>query len=165
LYARKLRKKGNCLVRWSNEDLSKYTQAKEYIDTILIPLQAFHFSNETSLTNDAFQKDVLSIYMNEIEKELSGRVMLIPPYSYVKSKNLDTEVDRLNQWIEDIKTQPFQNIFAVTFDNAWKKVENNLNCNLLWLPGMKEGDIQAEETVKLIRNQVEQISELIRSYW
>ncbi len=152
-------------MKWLSEDLKKYVQAKEYVDTLIIPLEAFHLSQETSLENDAFHREVLSIYTNEIEKELSGRVLLAPTYAYLKSSNLDHEVNRINSWIEDVKTQPFTSIFVITFDNAWKKVEKNLDCNLLWLPGMKPGNINSEDAVKLIRSQVEQISELIRSYW
>ena len=152
-------------MKWYSEDLIKYVQAKEYIDTLIIPLEAFHLSQESNLEKDAFHREVLGIYTNEIEKELSGRVLLAPTYTYLKSSNLDNEVIRLNSWIEDVKTQPFTSIFVVTFDNAWKKVEKDLDCNLLWLPGMKPGNIKSEDAVKLIRSQVEQISELIRSYW
>lgn len=152
-------------MRWFNDDLNKYVQAKEYIDTVIIPLQAFQLSTEANFEKDAFLQEILMIYVNEIEKELSGRIMLIPPYTYLKSKDLDPEVKRLNAWIEDIRTQPFKTIFAITFDNTWKKNEKDMDCQLLWLPGMKAGNIKSEESIKLIRSQVEQISELIRSYW
>lgn len=152
-------------MKWYSEDLIKYVQAKEYIDTLIIPLEAFHLSQESNLEKDAFHREVLGIYTNEIEKELSGRVLLAPTYAYLKSSNLDNEVARLNSWIKDVKTQPFTSIFVITFDNAWKKVEKDLDCHLLWLPGMKPGNIKSEDAVKLIRSQVEQISELIRSYW
>ncbi|MEI3604742.1 DUF2487 family protein [Pseudogracilibacillus sp. SE30717A] len=152
-------------MKWITDDLKKYVQAKEYIDTLIIPLETFHMSQEASFEKDAFQKEVLSIYTNEIEKELSGRVLLSPTYSYLKKANLEQEAERLNQWINDIKEQPFTLIFAITLDNQWKKIEKNLDCELLWLPAMKPSNIKSEEAVKLIRSQVEQISELIRSYW
>jgi len=152
-------------VKWFSEDLKKYVQAKEYIDTIIIPLEAFHLSQESHLEKDAFHREVLSIYTNEIEKELSGRVLLAPAYSYLKSNDLADEVERLNTWIKDITTQPFQTIFVVTFDSTWKKVEKDLDCNLLWMPGVQTGNIKSKEVMQFIRSQVEQISELIRSYW
>src|SRR5690625_1194810 len=152
-------------MRWFSEDIKKYIPAKQYIDTIIIPLQAFQLSEDSSLEKDAFQREVLSIYAQEIEKELSGRIMLTPTYNYLKFTNMESEMNRLNEWIENIETQPFKTIFVMTFDNSWKKVEKDLNCNLLWLPGIKSGNIKSEETILVIRNQVEQISELIRSYW
>lgn len=152
-------------MKWISEDLEKYVQAKEYIDTAIIPLQAFHLSQDTALTQDAFQREVMSIYAKEVERELSGRVLLTPTYNYLKTTDLADETKRLNDWISDIQTQPFKSVFVLTFDTAWKKIEKEINCDLLWLPGIKSGNIKTEETIKVIRNQVEQISELIRSYW
>lgn len=152
-------------MKWFSEDLTKYIQAKEYIDTVMIPLQAFHLSEDNSLKKDAFQREVLSIYAREIEKELSGRILLTPTYNYLKFSDIDREVNRLNEWLNDIGNQPFKTVFAMTFDNSWKKIEKELDCHLLWLPGIKSGNIKSEETLKVIRSQVEQISELIRSYW
>ena len=80
-------------MKWFQNDLQKYGQAKEYIDTLLIPLQSFHFSEEENLTKDAFQREVLSIYANEIEKELSGRLMLAPTYFYLKSSDQQAEIE------------------------------------------------------------------------
>lgn len=152
-------------MKWFNKDLEKYVTAKEYVDTVIIPLQAFQLSDDTNIKKDAFQLEVLSIYAAEIEKELSGRVMLTPTYHFLKTANLTDEVNRLNSWIKDIKQQPFTEVFIFTFDNSWKKLEKDLEGNLLWFPGMKTGNIQTPEAATLIRNQVEQISELIRSYW
>lgn len=152
-------------LKWFSEDLKKYVEAKEYVDTAIIPLQAFHLSEDAIVGNDAFQREVLSIYAQEVEKELSGRVMLTPTYNYLKYANIETEVNRLNEWITNLETQPFKTIFCITFDNVWKKNEKELNCNLLWLPGMKSGNIKSAETLRVIKSQVEQISELIQSYW
>ena len=151
-------------MKWFQNDLEKYGQAKEYIDTLLIPLQGFQLSEDASLVNDAFHREVLAIYANEIEKELSGRLMLAPTFFYLKSSDPEKEISRLNEWIADVKQQPFTNIFLMSFDNRWKKVERELDGDLLWLPGMKPMDIHSKEAVTIIRNQIEQISELIRSY-
>jgi len=152
-------------MQWNSEDLAQYMDAKEYIDTIIIPLQPFHLSKDNQLQKDAFLRNVLSIYTNETEKELSGRVLLTPSYNYLKFTQLEEEVTRLNNWVEDIKNQPFHTIFFMTFDMKWKKVESKLDGHLIWLPGIDSGDLHTKEAVKMIQNQVTQISELIRSYW
>ena len=41
-------------MRWINEDLDKYLPAKEYIDTVIIPLQAFQLSEDKEMKQDAF---------------------------------------------------------------------------------------------------------------
>ena len=152
-------------MKWKKEDLRKYVQAKEYIDSIITPLIPFQLSGNNDLEKNAFQSEALTILSGEIEKELTGRVMLTPAYNYLKSANKESEIVRLNNWVEDTKKQPFSHFFFITFDSSWKKLEQSLNGTLLWLPGMQTGDLNSKETHALIRDQVEQISELIRSYW
>ena len=152
-------------MKWKKADLSQYKQAKEFIDTIIIPLVPFHLSNDNDLEKSAFQSEVLSVFTSEIENELMGRIMLTPNYNYLKSASKQVEVERLNLWIEDIQKQPFTHVFCVTFDASWKKDEQTMNGTLLWLPGLHSGDLHSKEMHALIRDQVEQIGELIRSYW
>lgn len=152
-------------MRWRKIDLEKYVQAKEYVDTILLPLVPFRLGNDEEAQKNSFQEEVMDIFAHEIEQELSGRVMLIPSYYYLKNEAKETEAERINQWVEDAKLQPFQHIVLLTFDSAWKKVEQELHGNLLWLPGMQTGDFQSKEMQQLIRDQIGQLSEIIRSYW
>lgn len=152
-------------MKWKKTDLNQYKQAKEYIDTIVVPLVPFHLSGDNDLEKSAFQSEVLSVFTTEIENELTGRIMLIPNYHYLKSANKEVETDRLNTWVEDMQKQPFTHIFFVTFDASWKKSEQAMNGTLLWLPGLHSGSLHSKEMHALIRDQVEQIGELIRSYW
>lgn len=152
-------------MRWIKEDVEKYVQAKEYVDTVLVPVQSFQLSEDSQLVNQTFAGEVLAIYANEIEKELSGRILLSPTYTYNKISDIKSEVVRLNEWITNIKEQPFKHIFLLTLDLDLKKHEQSLEGNLLWFPGMKPTDLQSQEAVQMIRSQIEQISELIRSYW
>src|SRR5690625_1044001 len=152
-------------MQWYKEDIEKYLNAKEYVDTVIIPLQPFHLSHDKELLKDSFLRQALSIYANEIEQELSGRVLLTLEYIYLKSNQLEDEVSRANKCVQDMKKQPFQSVFFLTFDVGWKKVESSLNGELIWLPGISSGDLQSKETVSMIQNQVTQISELIKSYW
>lgn len=152
-------------MKWIRKDIEQYIQAKEYIDTLIIPLVPFHLSEDNEVAKHAFQTEVLSHFSNELEKELSGRVMLTPNYYYLKSVDKEEEIVRINSWIEDTKKQPFNSIFFVSFDSTWKKYEPSLQGTLLWLPSMLTGDIHSEETNHIIRDQVKQVSELIRSFW
>lgn len=152
-------------MKWIKDDIEKYVEAKEYVDTAIIPVQAFQLSKDEQLVKDTFAGEVLSIYANEIEKELSGRLLLTPAYTFNKQSNIEKEVARLNEWVADIKEQPFDHIFILTLDLDLKKVEKDIDGNLLWFPGMQPTDLQSQESVQMIRSQIEQISELIRSYW
>jgi hypothetical protein len=152
-------------MKWKKEDLKQYIEAKEYIDTVIIPLIPFQLTNEQNIEKNSFQSEVLSILANEIEKELAGRIMLIPNYHYIKSSDLEKESQILQEWVEEIQKQPFEHVFFITFDSEWKKNEGKLNGTLLWLPGVKSGNLHSAEMHSMIKDQVEQIGELIRSYW
>src|SRR5699024_5513743 len=124
----------------------------------------FQVENESQLIKDAFQREVMFVFSQEIEKELSGRVLLAPEFNYLTAQ-IDNEVARLNDWIKALKAQPFKTVILMTFDPSWKKHEQDINGNVLWLPGIQTGDIRSPEMKTIINSQVQQISELIRSYW
>ncbi len=152
-------------MKWQKEDIEKYVEAKEYIDTVVIPVQSFQLSDDSQLVKDTFSSEVLTIYAHEIEKELSGRLLLTPTYTFNKNSDISKEIDRMNEWIEDLQAQPFKHIFLLTLDVSLKKIERELEGELLWVPGLKPTDLQSQEAVQVIRSQIEQISELIRAYW
>jgi len=153
-------------MKWVKSDLSQYKKAKEYVDTLLIPLIPFQLSNDKTCEKEAFQREVLSLFAHEVEKELKGRIILTPSYNYISTKEtLGDEVERLNSWIDHCHTQPFQYTFPVTFDSHWKKHEKDIEGTLLWFPGLASGDLESPEMQSVIKSQVKQIVELIRTYW
>lgn len=152
-------------MKWTKTDMEKYKDAKEFIDTILIPLAPFNIGEDATLEKDAFQQEVLHVYVHEIEQQLAGRVLLIPPYMYLKNVEKEVEVKRIEQFLEEGKKQPFEHVFYITFDAAWRKYEADLQGNVLWVPSIQTGDLRSKEVQSLIKDQVQQLSELIRSYW
>ncbi|SHF56604.1 YpiF family protein [Ornithinibacillus halophilus] len=152
-------------MRWVKDDIQTYKKGKEYFDTVIVPVIPFHLSQDAELDKSTSLSEVMNILAHEIEKELSGRVLLIPGYHYIKQSDKEEEVKRINSWVEDIQKQPFNHIFFLTFDPSWKKYERELEGNLLWLPGIQSDNIHSDEMHSMIRNQVAQIGELIRSYW
>lgn len=149
---------------WNREDLNQYKEAKEYIDTLLIPLIPFTFEDDEELSKKAYQGEVVRIFTQEIEKEFKGRIVLTPDYYYL-SKLFKEEINRLSDWIENMKTQPFEHIFFFTFDSRWRKYEKEMDGTVIWLPGMASGEESREETQKAVKSQLSDIKEFIRSYW
>lgn len=152
-------------MKWTKTDMEKYKDAKEFVDTLLIPLSPFEIGEDTSLEKDAFQQEVLHLYVHEIEQQLAGRLLLIPSYMYLKSIAKDNEVNRIQQFVSNAQKQPFEHVFFITFDASWRKYEADLNGHVLWVPSVQTGDLKSKEVQSLIKDQVTQLSELIRSYW
>ncbi|MFD1360552.1 DUF2487 family protein [Lentibacillus salinarum] len=152
-------------MKWTRQDLQQYRHAKEYVDTMIIPLLPFQLSHDENLEHNAFQREMVSAFTRELEKELSGRVMLSPDYSYLSSADKEAERERIHTWVTDIQFQPFGHVFFVTFDSEWKKVEQALEGTLIWLPAIVEESMKSSEIQSIIRGQVQEVTKLIRSYW
>jgi len=152
-------------MKWLKNDLEKYGQAKEYIDTLLIPLIPFRMADTREAEKSAQQAEGISIIANEIEKELTGRVLLAPPFHYLQTGDRTLEVRRVNEWAAEMKEQPFEHIFLLTFDSSWKKLEKELDSSLIWIPALQLENFHTADSRSMIREQVGQITGLIRSYW
>ncbi|MFD2760856.1 DUF2487 family protein [Lentibacillus juripiscarius] len=151
-------------MKWIKKDLQQFIQAKEFVDTAIVPLLPFQLSNDASLEKDAFQSEALSVFLRELEKELTGRVMLAPNYHYVKTADKESELDRIGKWIDDVQAQPFRHVFFITSDSGWKKNEQALPGTMIWLP-VTGGESDQGTMQTVIREHVQEVSELIRSYW
>ncbi|GAA0481028.1 YpiF family protein [Salinibacillus aidingensis] len=153
-------------MKWKKQDIQQYVKSKEYIDTAIIPLVPFSLDrSDEELASLTYQNEVMELFSDRLEKEYKGRVFRLPSYTYIKSSTLEQETERLNLFYEEISKQPFKYVFWLTFDSRWKKYEKGLEGHLLWVPVMKEGDLNNEETQKLLLDQLEQVTDLIKSYW
>lgn len=152
-------------MQWTKKDMELYVGSKEYIDTAIIPIIPFQVSQEASFGKSTSKRESLSIFATEIEKELSGRVLLIPNYYYLEFGDKERETKRLNDWCEEIKKQPFEHVFILTFDASWKRYEKDLEANLLWVPGVQVDETNSTNMLQLLRGQVPDVIDLLRSYW
>ncbi|QTM99645.1 DUF2487 family protein [Sediminibacillus dalangtanensis] len=152
-------------MQWNKQDLGQYFTAEEYIDTLLIPLIPVTFTNQKEMEKSAAQQETGMIFVREMEKHFKGRIFLLPAYHYLASENLGAEVSRLNEWAAKASERPFKHVFFFSFDPHWKKQERNLNGNLLWLPAIQSEDTQSKETQTIIKDQVSQLTDLIKTYW
>jgi len=151
-------------LKWISKHIEQYEDAKEYVDTIILPLVAFDFSSSET-EKKALQNEIMSIFANEIEQKLTGRVIQFPHYHYLSSKELVAEVERLNQWIEKSTNEYVKHIILLTFDSTWKKYEEDIEGKLLWVPAMYSGDIQSKEVTQIMNDQIKELIQLIQNYW
>lgn len=152
-------------MKWSTLNVEMFVGAKEYVDTAIIPLMPFEISNDDRLEKITTQHEYLSLITTELERELTGRVMLMPAYHYLKTNDLEEEVKRLESWCEEIKKQPFQHIFFITFEPQWKKREADLSGEIIWTSAIDINDKNTQKIKTEIKNQTDQIKELIKIYW
>ncbi|MGM8213967.1 DUF2487 family protein [Bacillaceae bacterium W0354] len=152
-------------MKWKVKDIKQYVESKEYIDTAIIPLVPLNFSQDEEMVKLSFQKEVMELYTNHIEQQLKGRVFLFPEYYYMKNDKITNEQPKLEQYIESINHQPFKYIFLITFDRDWRKLIREIDAELLWIPSIKDGDLNQKETQQFIQSQVKEIEQLIMDSW
>ncbi len=153
-------------MKWNSEDMDMYVQAKEYVDTMLVPFVPFSLSRSDEDTKRlAFHSELMGIFMNEIEKQYKGRIFLAPAYTYLLDGDYNEEISKLNNLEEHARENGFEHILFFTFDSKWKKRESKLQASLIWVPAGKSVDIQSQEAQQMIQEQINQVMELITTYW
>ena len=152
-------------MEWKAEDIAQYFGAREYIDTLLIPLIPAALDNQENSEKLARQAELQELLVYEMEKQFKGRIFIFPSYYYLESADKEAEMPRLNNWVEAAGQHPFQHIFFLTHDPHWKRQEKELKGSLIWLPALFSQDSGAPETKKMIKEQMNQVSALVTSYW
>ncbi|WP_350299355.1 YpiF family protein [Peribacillus frigoritolerans] len=148
-------------MKWTAKDLDMYMQSKEYVDTVLIPLVPLSFKGQMKQTGS--MNEFLTILSLEIEKQMKGRILLLPTFHYL-SGELD-KVERLKRWANEVKENNFEHVFFLTSDFEWKKEERELENNLVWIPAIPLEGLEIEQAREMINQQVLQILDIFSYNW
>src|SRR5699024_9240547 len=154
-------------MKWFSEDMPKYVQAKEYIDTAIVPLQQFHLTDEANLEKDAFLHDVLSIYANEIDKELSVCVLFTQNVHYLiiyKTKIINIKIIKNKKYVTKqqfkikdetkLEKDSFQREVLTIYEN---EIEKELSGRILLTPTYHYLKVENMN----MENEVERLNEWI----
>ncbi|MDL4840812.1 YpiF family protein [Aquibacillus rhizosphaerae] len=152
-------------MQWNKDDIKQYIEVTEYVDTLLIPLMPFTMNMDKQVEKIVVQGELIKIFSSELERRFKGRIFLTPSFTYLSESDKGNGVEQLNKWVEEAMDNPFKHVFFLTFDAQWKKFESKMNGNLLWFPSVQSGDLNSEATKSMIKDQISQVMELIRSYW
>ncbi|MGV3488097.1 MAG: DUF2487 family protein [Tuberibacillus sp.] len=146
-------------MRWAVTDMQKYVEQKAYIDTVIIPLVPIAWE-EQDLIPTVREGEFIHTILAETERQLHGRVILIPPLTYLKSESKEEKLERIHKWGDEIKKENIKYVFFVTSDADWKKAEDELN-SLIWAAPIPLEHMDdryrkdfVDETVRLIMKQI-----------
>ncbi|ASB61352.1 hypothetical protein SC22_10560 [Bacillus sp. A053] len=102
-------------MRWRITDAKDYLQAKDYIDTAVIPLINIKVDNHFKMV--AEKGEFTQLLSEELERQLKGRVYLLPPYTYVDRN--DITVQGLKDLREELLAE-FPHVVLLTSDENWR---------------------------------------------
>ncbi|WP_404428358.1 YpiF family protein [Sutcliffiella horikoshii] len=150
-------------MKWTSKDISQYVQAKEYIDTVIIPLMPISFGD--NIKTIASHGEYINILSYELERQFKGRVILLPPFSYVQTDQAEKKVAQLNNLSLHIKENNIKHVFLMTSDSSWSQQEQQLEGKLVWLPAIPLEDMEDKYKQKIIQDQMNQLLPMFIQKW
>ncbi|UAL45754.1 YpiF family protein [Sutcliffiella horikoshii] len=150
-------------MKWTSKDISQYVQAKEYIDTVIIPLMPISFGE--NIKTIASHGEYINILSYELERQFKGRVILLPPFSYVETDQAEKKVEQLNNLSLHIKENNIKHVFLMTSDSSWSQNEQQLEGKLVWLPAIPLEDMEDKYKQKIIQDQMNQLLPMFIQKW
>lgn len=93
-------------MRYFSEDVSRFEDLKEYIDTAMIGLVRLSFGEERSEEMERVME--LSAWMEEVERQLQGRLFLLPPFIIYGGDPAPHHFAALRTSFKDVLLVPFQ---------------------------------------------------------
>jgi hypothetical protein len=150
-------------MKWLPKEIETYLTAKEYVDTAVLPLQPVSFGAD--MKQSASSTEFITLLTSYLERQFTGRLLLIPSFTYLKSEKGEEVLQKLKKWEEDIVTSEFKHIFYITSDSDWKLYENELSGTVLWLPSLPLEHLNDSQKISMVESQVNQLLGLFTRKW
>lgn len=150
-------------MKWIPQDMEMFVTAREYIDTVVIPLYPITFGDDVK--QSANMVEFINLLTNQLERQFKGRLILLPGYTYIKNQNADKLINDLLLWEDALKTEDFKHIFYVTSDSDWKLKEQQLEGSLIWLPALPLDLMDEKNQKSIIEDQVKQLLSIFVQHW
>ncbi|MFN7252221.1 MAG: YpiF family protein [Anaerobacillus sp.] len=150
-------------MKWQAKEVDLYLQAKEYVDTAIIPLVPISWGDE--LKSTVQMGEFITLISDELERQFKGRVFQFPSFTYLKSEKLEERLLRLNAFDEHLKSNGISHIIFLTSDVEWKQIEAKMNDTLLWIPSIPLEHMEQKYKMETLSSQIKQMLPIITSKW
>jgi hypothetical protein len=150
-------------MKWIPQDIDMFVTAKEYVDTVVIPLYPISFGDDVKQL--ANMSEFINLLTIQLERQFKGRLLLLPGFTYFKKQESEKSSNDLLEWEEMLKQENFKHIFYVTSDSDWKMKEQKLSGSLIWLPALPLEHMDEKQKKSIIDDQVKQLLNLFVQRW
>lgn len=140
-------------MKWTAKDVDMYHQAKEYVDTALVPCIPIGCTNMKAF---AEMSEHTLLIANEVERQFKGRVMLFPPLTYFIHEQVQA---RVHEWINMLKQTGFQHICFLT---SHADIADE---SFVYVPALPLEHADESYKQKVVRQQVEQVMDALVTKW
>lgn len=150
-------------MKWTPHDIELYSKSKEYVDTAVISLYPVSFGED--MKQSASMSEFLILLTNQLEKMFTGRLLTLPPFTYLKNGNNGQWLPLLKQWEKNLQEEKVKHIVYLTSDSDWKKNEDELDGFLIWMPSLPLENMDDSQKFTLVQSQVKQLQDLFAQKW
>ncbi|QCJ45253.1 DUF2487 family protein [Bacillus sp. S3] len=150
-------------MKWIPQDIETYLKAKEYVDTAVVPLYSVSVGGE--MKQSAATAEFITLLASHLERQFTGRILLYPPFTYLKNDNNEKILNDLLKWEENIAEGEFKHIFYITSELDWRMHEDKLGGSLIWLPSLPLEHMNDSQKMEMIDSQVKQLLSLFTQKW
>ena len=150
-------------MKWISQDIDRFLQSKEYVDTAVLPLLPVSLGSD--MKQSASMSEFISLLNVQLERQFRGRVMMLPGYSYLKSASVDKLSEDIKFWENELFANGFKHVFHVTSDSSWKAMEEQLDGGLIWLPSIPLEHMEERNRNSILEDQVKQLLNLFMQKW
>lgn len=150
-------------MKWQLKDINMYLQSKEYVDTAIIPLVPVTWHDQ--MLTDVSAGEFTNILSAELENQLKGRIVLLPPFTYLKSEVMAGREERITNWLDLLKADGIEHIHLLTSDVDWKTAQVSFSDQIIWMPAIPLGDMDENHKLSVLEDQVKQLLQIVTNKW
>ena len=148
-------------MKYQTADMEMFEHSKEYIDTVIIPLNAITFGKGVNQAVASYE--YLNLLTYELERELKGRLFLAHPIPYLKESGQEAKKALLDQWRAFYREAGFTYIRFITTDNKWMTLGDQ--DEILWFPSIQTDKMPREAIKQVLDDYTDQIKERLKDAW
>lgn len=141
------------------KDVEQFITQKDFIDTAIVPLVSLDFSKD-KVKQSSSSADFLMSLTAFVEQQFKGRLMMLPPFSYVSSAKNDELPISLTKYLHNAG---FKHVFYMTCDSSWTSLKDELN--IIWLPSIPLESMDKNVKNTILEDQLKQVIPVFSTKW
>ncbi|MGV3465791.1 MAG: YpiF family protein [Heyndrickxia sp.] len=150
-------------MHWNGKDVELYLKEKQFIDTAIIPL--IPVSLGENLKHSASQGEFINLLTLHLERQFRGRMLLLPPLTYLSETEDTAKFNLLHEWEGKIKESDFSHVFYITSDSFWREKNETFSDDVIWLPSIPLENMEEQFKHSILEDQVKQLINIIVQKW
>lgn len=150
-------------MKWIPHDIEMYLNAKEFVDTAVIPLVPISFGEE--MKQAASMSEFITLVTTLLERQFTGRILLLPPIAYITNADYEKILNELITWTRALYENNLNHIFFITSDRAWENFIEEMNGTLVWIPNFEPKNLENCQKNQIIDSYIKQLLTLFTQKW